>query len=234
MTPNEIFRLYRGYKFFYDDAAKFTNEGKPILKHPPLESQHDRQYFHRLAHKLADNVVHALFTVGFFYNPRAHVSELTSPEALKLALVFAGRGENGPTMLSHDLYDLSRPYMEPGDDKEALLRTWLYGERGQVIPDCLMSVINGNMALDVASLIFLIPQPTLDYNWSAHWLALPDLGLGAQPWIRRLLKTDQLLRMQRPWWRVASHTLAREFWDSMSLTSLAPVSEESKSLYTLW
>jgi hypothetical protein len=230
MTPDEVFRLYRGYKFFYAGTCKFTDDGHPILKHPPLLKQYDRAYYWRLAQKCNNPTIHALFTIGFFHNPRAHISDLTQPAAIKAAFVFAGRGENGATMLAHDLYDLARPYMEPGDDKAALLNEWLYGidadGNESSIPEVLNLVTNELLPLDLACLLLLIPQPALHYDWPAYWATKPDLGLGAHPWIARLKTCDQLLRLQRPNWRAESHRLAREFWESIDVPSLAPITLE--------
>jgi hypothetical protein len=223
MTAEDCFKLYRGYKFFYDGSCKFSADGRPILKHPPLLKQFDRQYYHRLANKLNDATIHALFTVGFFHNPRAHISDLATPAAQKAAFRFAGRGENGLPLLESDFYELARPYMEPGDDKEALLRSWLYGDADTSLPECLMQVIHEKLPLDLACILFLIPQRDLNYNWAAYWKAKPDLGLGVHPWLTRLERTDQLLRMQRVGWRMDSHQLAKSFWNSLGIQSLAPI-----------
>lgn len=221
MTAEQVFKLYRGYKFFYQGHSRFSKDGTAILTHPPLLKQFDRQYYHRISHKMSDAQIYALFTLGFFFNPTAHVSDLMTPAAQKAAFAFAGRLENGAEVLRSDLYDLGKRLA--GED----LPEWLYGSDGSTMPPVLGDVINGVLPLDLACLLLLIPQQALAFDWLGYWAKQPDYGLGAHTWIHRLKKADQLIQMRHPHWRMMTHTLAREFWDSLGIQTLASVITES-------
>lgn len=214
MTAERVFKLYRAYKFFY--ASKYTEHNAlgryENITCPPLIQQRDRQFYWRISQKLNDATVHALFTVGFFFQPTAHVSTLTTPDAFSAALSFAGRAENGETLLQHDLYDLGRPYQEPGDDKDALLQTWLYSG---TTPECIRQLITGDLPIDIACILLLVPQPDLHFDWAKTMDARDDMGLGASVWLDRLKKVNQLLEDQRPDWRGTAARLSTEFWHSL-------------------
>jgi hypothetical protein len=227
MTAEQVFRFYRAYKFFYNgtynDLQRYAN-----IKCPPLLEQRDRQFYYRISQRLNDATVHALFTQGFFHNPSAHVSALATPETLKAAMLFAGRAENGNTLITHDLYELRKQLtsqLTPVD-----IDSWLYGEgengNRASMPGCLQQVISGELPLDIACLLLLIPQPDLQLNWLVDMtrVAPDDMGLGSGPWRDRLIKLDQLLRYHRPTWRLDSHHFAQEFWHSLGIPSLAPAS----------
>jgi hypothetical protein len=225
MTPESVFSLYRAYKFYYSgkhlDFDRYIN-----IRIPPLIQQRERQFYYRIAQRLNDTTVHALFTVGFFFAPKAHVTALATPDAFSAALSFAGRTENGDTLLQHDLYELKKRLTDntAGSNYFGVdLAAWLYGEPGELIPTCVQDIINGDLPLDVACMLLLVPQPSMSYNWPVAMAAHPDdAGLGASPWIDRLKKVDQLLRLHRPLWRQTAHRLSKEFWHSLASPSLAP------------
>lgn len=231
MTAERVFKLYRAYKFFYDgkfDFAKYRGN----LTCPPLDQQRDRQYYHRLANKLTDTAIHAMFTYGFFFKPQAHVSEFVSPEQLTEALVLSGRAENGHPLLQADIYTIHKRL--PADK----LDDWLYGAIGKTglrdwMPGCLSDVIGKRMPLDLACMVLLIPQEDRHYDWTTYWEHHPaaTMPLGPFPWIDRLKKLDQLFNVQRPAWRHTSHHFAKTFWSAYT-GSLAPqVLQQEVSLF---
>lgn len=216
-----MFELSRAYRFYYAgkyDFAKYDGH----IKTPPLQSQADRRFYFRIAQKLNDDQIHALFTIGFFHKPKAYVADLSTPEAFTAAMIFAGRPENGRTLLERELYDLSKVLRQTDID------TWLYGERidGQraSTPECMRMIMSGELAPDVACLLLLIPQPALQYAWMPYQEARPEatFGLGIGPWLQRLRLIDQLILRQRPGWRMLSHDLAKAFWKAMRYPTLAP------------
>ena len=226
MTADQVFKYYRAYKFFYagtyNDLQRYAN-----IKCPPLLNQKDRQFYYRIARTLNDTSIHALFTTGFFFKPRAHISDLASRDAWSTALTFASRAENGETLFQADLYELKKHLSSISD-----IDAWLYGESDNgkrvLIPGCIQDVITGFLPLDIACLVLLIPQTDLNYHWldtielgngDDGW---GDMGLGAMPWVDRLKKLDQLLNIQRPLWRLTTHRLAKDFWHSFGLQTLAP------------
>lgn len=217
MTADNVFKFYRAYKLFFRGSYNFKKYGGK-LKAPPLLNQPERRFYHRIAQKLNDAQVHALFTTAFFYKPDAYVADMVSPEAFTRAVAFASRAENGRTLLEHELYDLKKR-LDTID-----LDTWLYGEPLGVyrsaIPECMQDVISGQLSLDLAAMLFLIPQPALQYHWKAfHSTSVAQLGVG--PWIGSLEKVDTLIMLQRPGWRILSHGLMKDFWASFNVTTLA-------------
>lgn len=221
MTASHVFKFYRAYKFFFGgkhfDITRYEN-----IPCPPLIEQRDRSFYYRISQRVNDATVHALFTIGFFFNPRAHVSTLATPENFSAALAFAGRAENGTTQLTHDLYELAKRF-----NTYESIDVWLYGEKDNghraLIPPCIQEVISGELPLDLACLLLLIPQPDLSYHWlNSIELDSDDMGLGVIPWSDRLQKVDQLLRVHRPMWRLHSQQIAKAFWHSFALSSLAP------------
>lgn len=219
MTPEAVFKAYRAYRLYYNDKFDFQKyRGK--IKTPPLLQQPDRRFFYRISQKLQDRQIHALFVFGFFYKPAAYIADLATPDAFSKALLHASRAENGRTLLEHDLYDLRRRVPKPALD------AWLYGElldNGEraMMPGCLQDLMNGELAPDLACLLLLIPQPQWGFQWTQFF---PTSDFGAQPWVERLKKLDQLIRMHRPGWRILSHELAKTFWTQYASneTSLAP------------
>jgi hypothetical protein len=216
MTAEQAFKLFRSYKLFfngeYDNFIKYGPTGRV----PPLIKQLDRSFYYKIANKLGDAQIHALYAQTLFFNPRAHVSECVSGDRQDRALLFAARTENGAEILKRDLYELAKQLRS-----ENLLE-WLYGEEGTSIPPCLQQVINRELPLDVACLLFLIPQREHDYEWATYWTTRPDsdFGLGAKQWIERLYKSTNYSiagpLSQRPAWRQNSHKLAKAFWGAMS------------------
>ncbi len=225
MTAEHVFRFYRAYKFFYRPGGYNDLNRYAAITCPPLINQRERQFYYRIAQQLNDTTVHALYTYGFFFNPGAHISILATPDAFSSALVFAGRGENGTTLLQHDLYELRKRFVgERVDGVTPILEwvpDWLYADDGNIMPPCVQEIISGELPLDLAALLLLIPQPDLHHQWTAN-MSKDDMGLGSGPWIDRLKKLDLLLRANRPGWRIQSHQLASEFWHSLNLPTLAP------------
>ena len=220
MTAEEVFRYYRAYKFFYagkkiHDLAKYAG-----IKCPPLIQQRDRSFYYRISQRLNNDMVHALFTFGFFYNPKAHVSELAGPDRLTDALTWAGRADLGEVGMKIELYELAKVFRE-GD-----IDGWLYGvvENGEreLLPECIAEIMTGELPVDIACALLLIPQPDLEYHWTRD-IPPDEMGLGSAPWIDRLTKIDQLFRLHRPGWRAYTSKLAKGFWDSVGVNSLAPI-----------
>lgn len=231
MTAESAFKFYRAYKLFYAGSYDFKTYGGN-LKMPPLINQQDRQFYYKVAQKLGDAQIHALYAQVFFFNPRAHISECVSSERQKDALRFSSRAENGIELLKRDLYELAKQLRE-----EDVL-TWLHGEAGTAIPPCLQQVINKEIPLDIASLLFLVPHQEYGHNWAHYWTTRPDsdFGLGAKQWIERLYKIDQLFHLpgplQRPSWRMTAFKLSRAFWGALGVSSLtAPIDAREASLF---
>lgn len=221
MTAETVFKFSRAYRLFYQGKYDFKKY-KGAMKMPALISQPDRVYYHKLAGKLTDAQIHAMFLVGFFFNPVAHVSTLMTPQALTSALAFASRAENGRVILEHDLYALSKVLADKDID------TWLYGDYvgsyRTAIPECAQMTLSGELPLDLAAMLLLIPQPELDYHWAQTMTTQDEIGLGMSPWIQRLKCLDQLLVVQRPGWRMLAYDLAKQFWQSMKYPTLGPKS----------
>jgi hypothetical protein len=224
MTAEQIFKFARVYKLYYAGKYDFKKY-KGNMKMPPLIKQPDRVYYHKLANKLTDAQVHALFLVGYFFNPNAHISNLVTPKGLSAAVEFATRGEKGREGLELGLYELSKTLADKNID-EWLYGEWIDGQRASM-PECIQMTINGELPLDLAALLLLIPQPELHYNWTEHFKQTEEIGLGIGPWIQRLKKMDQLLVPQRPGWRMMAFYLAKTFWVAMAghnTGTLAPIS----------
>jgi hypothetical protein len=217
MTPERVYKFYRAYKLYFQGSYDFTKY-KGNIKTPSLLSVPERRFYHRISQKLDDAQVHALFALAFFHDPKMYVATLASDAWFKKAVTFASRGENGLPMLEADSYKLASRL------PAAALDEWLYGEilsngRG-IMPECMSDVIAETLPLDLAAALLLIPQAHLHYHWVK---AFTDIGpFGVIPYIDRLRKVDQILYMQRPGWRTLSHPLARRFWDTYAVDSLAP------------
>lgn len=216
MTAENVFRFYRAYKFYYQGKYDLMKYG-PAMKSPPLINQADRRFYYRISQKLADEQIHGLFTVAFFHHPNAYVADLVSPDALQAGMQFAARAENGRTLLEHDCYTLRKHLATVNLDE------WLYGEwmgtQRVAIPECLQMVINGELPLDLAAILLLVPRKELDYHWTAQF---SDGALGAGEWIGRLKCADQLIRLQRPGWRQLAWSVSEQFWTELAIPSLAP------------
>jgi hypothetical protein len=236
MTAEHVFALSRAYQCYYKGTFDFQKyHGK--MPCPPLIQQRDRQFYHRIANHLDDATIHALFTLAYFYKPNAYIADLVTRDIWSAANVFASRTQNGRPLFESELYDLSRrfvsvPSEQEGDDAPApaSIHTWLYANG---MPACIQEVIRGDLPLDLACLLLLIPRPTFDYDWPAYWFSRPDasVGLGPQPWIERLKKADLLIWARRTGWRVLSHELARDFWACIGQPSLAPIQKNQTSLF---
>lgn len=222
MNAETCYKFARAYKLYYQGTYDFKKYGGNVRVRPLIE-QPDRRFYWRIAQKLNAAEIHALFTVGHFFKPNAYIAELASPESFTRAVAFASRAQNGQPLLEADLYEL-RKYLQTVD-----LDAWLYGEdlggRRSAIPECLQMVISGALALDVACLLLLIPQPQLQYHWLDAHPATPVStafgSLGSAAWIDRLKKLDQLLRLQRPGWRMMTQEVAKNFWTSLGVETLA-------------
>ena len=223
MTAELVFKHYRAYKLYYSGEFDALLKYNKQVTTPPLSNQLDRQFYYRIAQKLSDNQIHALFSHGLFFNPAAHISDLATPTAQHAALVFASRPENGETMIHHDLFELHKRLAPPVD-----IDAWLYGEimgsQRASVPECMQMVINGELAPDIACMVLLIPQPAKQYNWPDAFTPSGVTGLGVLPWIDRLKRLDRLISSHRPGWRIMTHELAMTFWDGMPYSTLAPQS----------
>ena len=227
MTAEQAFKFARVYKLYYAGKYDFKKY-KGNMKMPPLIKQPDRVYYHKLAGKLTDAQIHALFLVGYFFNPAAHISSLVTPNGMTAAVEFATRGEQGRTLLEHDLYELSKT-LSGKDLDQWLYGEWLDGQRASM-PECIQMTINGELPLDLAAMLLLIPHPELHYNWPDHFADVETMGLGIGPWIQRLRKMDQLIVPQRPGWRMLSFYLAKQFWTAVAghnTGTLAPQGNQS-------
>lgn len=225
MTGEHVYKFYHAYKFFFSHNYDITKYGGDGLHLKPLMQQRDRQYYHKIAHKLQDPQIHALLMIGFYFKPKAHASDFTTPTAYRAALAFASRVENGEPLLDADLYTLGKRLRAEDD-----LMNWLYAVDGSM-PGCLGDVISGALPLDVAALLLLIPQPTLGLDWTGYWATQPDLGLGPHPWIFRLKKIDQLLRVHRPGWRLTAHRYAQAFWSALDVHLAPPYAPAVPSVF---
>src|SRR5690606_30231432 len=107
MTAEQVFKYYRIYKLYYQGKFDIKKYGGHI-RTPPLIQQPDRRFYWRIAQKLDDAQIHALFTTGFFYNPSAYVADLATQQAFSAAIQFASRAENGRPLLEADLYALQK------------------------------------------------------------------------------------------------------------------------------
>jgi hypothetical protein len=215
VTGEHVYQWFRAYKFYYAGKIRFADD-TPILKHPPFEKQQDRSFYLRLAQKLSDPQIHGLCIHELFYTPDAHISALTTPDALHRGLMFTGRGENGQTRIEHDLYELGKR-LGTADDIEA----WLYG--GNLIPGCLQEIIAHELPIDLACLLLLYPP----LQWVTWWRTQLDIGFGPHIWIDRLLRLHELLRRHRKLWRTSvPHDMAQEFWQSCGI-ALTPTEDIS-------
>lgn len=223
MNAEQVSRFYRAYKAFYGTSGYDIFKYHGRIRTPPLIEQPERRFYYRIAQKLSDSQIHALFALGFFFQPKAYVAELATEDAFRAAVAFASRGENGRPLLERDIYAWIQ-HMRTVD-----VDAWLYGQRmtgmtRSIMPDCLQEVIQGHLAVDIACLLLLIPQPQYQFNWCEYWAHRPEgiTGLGAAPWIDRLKKLDRIIRAMRPGWRMMSHELAKHAWASLPIQSLAP------------
>jgi hypothetical protein len=219
MTADQVFVLYRAYKFFYKAKAPTDLETYTEIRCPPLIDQRDRHFFYRIAQRLNDDTIHALFITSNFYNPGAYISAIATPDAFEQAMVFASRGQNGATLLRHDLYELKKRFIGEYVDGVApileYVTDWLYGINA-IIPPVIQDVVARDLPLDLACLLLLVSQKDLGYQWLRDTLP-DDSGLGSGPWIDRLKKADRLISFIRPGWRQTAQTLSAEFWHSLGV-----------------
>jgi hypothetical protein len=209
--------------YFATDTYDFMKYSGHI-KTPPLISQRDRQFYHRLSTKLNDEQIHATFLVSYFYKPTAYIADVCTAENMDAGIRFASRAENGVTQFAHELYDL-RKSVRPED-----LYEWLYGSEDSILPGCVQSLINKELPIDLACLLLLIPRDELDYRWARHYEETEpaNSSFGIRPWITRLRKADQLILWRRVAWRQFSYKLSQSFWSSYQLPSLAPAEQEQQ------
>ena len=234
MTAENVFKWSRVYQLYYAGKYDFKRY-KGGMKMPLLIKQPDRAYYYKIAGRLSDAEIHAMFLVGYFFAPHAHISAMATPKAISAGMEFASRGENGRTLLEDNLYDLSKTLADVKLDE------WLYGEWvGDVrtskftrtsMPECMQMVLKGELPLDLAALLLLIPQSEYGYNWPEHFKHIEDSGLGIAPWITRLKRMDMLLVTQRPGWRLLSHELSKGFWKSVGCPLVPARRESANSLY---
>jgi hypothetical protein len=235
MTAEQVFIYYRAYKFFYKAKAPTDFEKYTAIKCPPLIEQKDRQFFHRIANRLSQDTVHALFISSFFYQPNAYIANIATPDAFEKAMLFAGRWQNADTLLEHNLYQLKKRFVDDTvDGLTPILEyptDWLYGKGGTTLPPVIQDVIAGDLPLDLACILLLVSQPDLKYHWLQD-IPPDDSGLGTGPWVDRLKKADRLISFVRPAWRLTAQRLSKEFWHSLNLPSLAPaVTSVESSLF---
>ena len=229
MTAENVFKWARVYKLYYAGKYDFKKY-KGGMKMPPLINQPDRAYYYKIAGRLSDAEIHAMFLVGYFFAPQAHISAMATPKAISAGMEFASRGENGRSLLEDSLYALSKTLADVNLDE------WLYGEWiGEVrasMPGYMQMVLKGEVPLDVAACLLLIPQSESGYNWPEHFKQIEDSGLGIAPWITRLKRMDMLLVGQRPGWRLLSHELSREFWQTLGKQMSPSVRQSANTLYS--
>lgn len=230
MTAEQVQMYAKAYRLYFSGSYNFPKY-KGQIATPPLLKQRDRQFYYRLAKKLDDEQIHATLLLTYFYKPQGFIGDACTPEAISAGIRFASRVENGLELLKSDLYEL-RKRLTPD-----ILTDWLYGEpladgtRSQ-IPPCLGEVIAETLPLDVACILFLIPQPSIHYHWIDYWNTQPSAqsSFGIAPWIDRLQKVDQIIHWRRLQWRRHGHLLSRGFWMSYQRV-LDPPCDERVSLF---
>ena len=229
MTAENVFKWSRVYRLYYAGKYDFWKY-KGGMKMPPLIKQPDRAYYYKIAGRLSDAEIHAMFLVGYFFAPHAHISAMATSKAISAGMEFASLGENGQTLLEDNLYALSKTLV----DKD--LDAWLYGEWiGSVrasMPECMQMVLKGELPLDLAACLLLIPQSEYGYNWPEHFKQIEDSGLGIAPWITRLKRMDMLLVTQRPGWRLLAYELSQGFWKSLGKQMSPSVRQSANTLYS--
>lgn len=227
MNAATAYKFYHAYKLFYSGKYDPTKYRWNLPNLPALEKQPDRHFFNKLAHRLNDAEIHALYTVGFFHKVNAYIADLMTPDMLDAGIRFASRAQNGRPQLEADLYDLTKKL--DGVDLDA----WLYGEviDGQraMVPGVLQMVIDKELELDVAALLLLVPQPHLEFNWLPEMLKQPStMAFGPISTPKKLQTADRLIKCNRPGWRLMSQQVAAAFWESADVDTLAPASVVSK------
>ena len=223
MTAEQVFKCYRAYKMFFLGTFDIKKYGHNI-RTSPLERQPERYHYEKLARKLPDAHIHALFMHEFFFNPNTFITDLTTSKAMSRALVLGSRAENGRPLLEAELYEVAKQITPQ------TWETWLYGQlfgTKRAVPECLSDVIAQRMSLDVASLVLLIPQPMYHYHWRKWHDAHPQQLVSN--WIARLHCYDQLLARTRTGWRVMSHELAGAFWTGVNIPQLIPAEPQKQA-----
>lgn len=229
MTPEDVFECYRAYKFHYAGTYDYLKyRGK--IKSPALIDQRDRTYFHRIANRLTDPAIHALFMYGFFFSPKAHISELATTDMLSQGLVWSGRIENGYPLLKADVYKLTQRIHPDALDN------WLYGAihtngTRDTMPGCVRDIIGKRLPIDLAASLLLVPIPERSYAWITYWEQheAVSLQLGPFPWITRLQQFDMLLHYQWAAWRTVSYTIAHETWAHYTDIDITPIVPDKES-----
>jgi hypothetical protein len=218
VTAETAFKFYRVYRLFFQGRYDLVRY-KGSMKMPPLIQQRDRVFYHKIANKLNDVQVHALYSIIFFHNPTAYVTDCVTPEAFSAAVAFAARAESGRTLLDAECYELKKTLQGVNLDD------WLYGEKIEGVrtsmPECMQMVISKALSPDLAAILLLVPQKAQEYEWVKWHRAQPGAGLGVQAWITRLQALDQLVKLARTGWRSMAWDISEKFWKDFG--NLAPV-----------
>jgi len=229
MTAEQAYKFYHGYKLMFAGRYDPRKYKWNLPNLPVLSRQPDRHFYSRLAHKLNDAEIHALYTVGFFHKVNAYIADLMTPDLTTAAMDFVARGEKGRVQLETDLYELSKTL----EDKD--IDAWLYGDivdgKRTLVPECLQMVVDRELDLDVAALVLLIPQPRLGFNWSAEMQTRDDVqSFGPVSLPRKLETADRLINYNRPGWRCISQSVAADFWRTLGVpdNGLAPAAIHTK------
>lgn len=216
MTPEQVCLLYRAYRLYYQDKYDFAKyKGK--MKDPGnISATHEYGMYRRIATKLNDEQVHALFTLGFYYHPSAYIADFAGDDALKNAIRFAERHRHGDVLYDAEIGQLLNAINHDGHDMQA----WLYGVdlgNGQraSMADVIDDIAHGIVSPDMACMLLLVPYENL--NWPQYWKdrGEPIPGLGMITAIRQLERLDRLLYIQRTAWRTIAYDVNLRFWPNV-------------------
>lgn len=225
MTPENVYQYAKSYKLYFAGDFDFVKYGGRIRNLSPLIQQKDRRFYHKLSQKLNDSEIHMTLLAANFFKPNIYIADICEMGRMDEGVQLASRFMNGLPLTTHTLHDLRKML------RQVDLDDWLYGEkigdRRAAMPEAMGMVIAKEIPLDVACLLFLVPQRHLGFDWAAHWDAseAPDAAFGVRPWLTRLRKADQLFHMQWPGYRRLSAAYVRGFWDSFGRT-LDPLSTQ--------
>jgi hypothetical protein len=219
MTAESVFQFYRAYKLFFQGKYDFKKY-RGNIRTAPLIQQPERRYYYRIAQKLNDAQIHALMLLSFFKKPNAFVTDLATTEAFQQAVAFASRAENGRPLFEAELYRLVK-YLETWTSTHG--STANHGQSArESVPECQQMVIAGELNVDLACMLLLIPRPEKDYNWATWKDTQPACGFGPLSFVNQLRRVDQLIVAHRPGWRMLSYDLSKNFWGPFPHDSLAP------------
>jgi len=212
MTSEEVFMYSRAYRLYFSSNSYDFIKYKGQIKTPPLIQQKERQFYYRLATKLNDEEIHATFLTTHFFKPTAFITDVCSPESIQAGVAFASRAENGAQGLANHLYTVYKQFQT--EDIEA----WLYGawmgNKRASMPNCIGQLITKDLSIELAVLLLMIPHSDLGYDWVKYWEHRDPTkaSFGVHPWITRLQKADQLIRLTRGDWRQLSFKYSEAFW----------------------